>query len=470
MKKITLILCAIILITPTFVFAQVAAPPTGPLITSINPSSGEQGQNVGLVISGQNFQNGAQVSFNPASGISIISTQFITATEIRTNISISADAPLLARDVIVTNPQQPTGTFLQGFTVMPASDTTPPPPILGLTATDALDGKVDLAWIKSDVEDFGRYAIYLEETEFVNVTGITPLTTISNQITTTFQATELTNGTKYFFAVTAIDTSGNEDKNVLPVNAIPTISTVPPVTIPFPTSPAANVTPAPAPPTQMEKTSGEATPLGLISIIIIITLAALSGAIYSIFKNKSKKISKDKKTEIKKEEELRFLNKNSKLVKLKIMSSEGRVVDLIEEIINLMAPNSSPPESGIPLDFALKTLDVQKDVLLKTLGQIPSKGKNLFEYSITITPVSGADVEWQMAEISLGGGLQPSGKYEIKKQGNDFTYTKDVEVMKGSDAWKKYADDAAPDFIDLKKIIKVHIDDLGRQEEKFKKL
>ena len=470
MKKITLILCAIILITPIFAFAQVAAPPTGPLVTGISPSSGEQGQTLGLTISGQNFQNGAQVSFNPADGISIISTQFITVTEIRTNISISADAPLLARDVIVTNPQQPTGTFLQGFTVMPASDTTPPPPIIGLTATDALDGKIDLAWIKSDVADFGRYAIYLEETEFVNVTGITPLATISNQITTTFQATELTNGTKYFFAVTAIDTSGNEDKNVLPVSAIPTISTVPPVTIPFPTSPDANVTPAPAVPAQMEKTSGEATPLGLISIIIIAALAALSGAIYSVFKNKSKKISKDKKTEIKKEEELRFLNKNSKLVKLEIMSSDGRAVDLIKEIINLIAPNSSPPENGIPLDLALKTLDMQKDVLLKTLGKIPSKEKNLLEYSIAIAPVSGADIEWQMAEVSLGGGLQPNGKYEIKKQGDNFTYEKNIRVMKTDEAWKKYADPLVPDLVNLKMILQIHLDDLGQQEKKFKKL
>ncbi|MBI5071850.1 fibronectin type III domain-containing protein [Candidatus Falkowbacteria bacterium] len=469
MKKITLILLALLFLAPTLVSAQVAAPPTGPLVAGVSPSSGEQGQTLGLTISGQNFQTGAQVSFNPADGISIVSTQFITATEIRTNITIAADAPLLARDVIVTNPKQPTGTFLQGFTVRSPSDTTPPPPILGLTATDALDGKIDLAWIKSDAEDFGYYALYWSEVDFTNVADLTLAARISDQITTAYQVSGLTNGTKYYFAVTAIDRNGNEDKNVSTANAVPTPSTVPPVTIPFPTTPAGNVATAPTAPGETEKVSGEIFPADLIPVIIIVALAALGGLIYSLTKQRTKKLQ-DKKTEIKREEKFRFLNKNSKLIKLEIITGSGKTVDLVREISNLIVSDSSQSGNGLPVDLAIKILDTQKEALQKTLGQIPPKETGVLQYTITIAPVSGVDIEWQIAEVSLNGGLQPAGKYEIKKQGDDFTYEKNIKVMKTDEVWKNYADTLAPDLVNLKVILQIHLDDLGRQEEKLKKL
>ncbi|MBU1146716.1 hypothetical protein KKD80_04240, partial [Patescibacteria group bacterium] len=194
MKKITFILCLLFFLTPAFVSAQVSAPPTGPLITSINPSSGEQGQTLELFIYGENFQNGALVSFSPAEGISLNSINFVTATEIKINITIANDAPILIRDVIVTNPNQITGTFKQGFAI----NNTTPPPLLGLTATDALDGKIDLAWVESDVGDFAYYAIYWNEIEFTNLTGVSPNWTISDQTTVAFQVRDLTNGTKYY--------------------------------------------------------------------------------------------------------------------------------------------------------------------------------------------------------------------------------------------------------------------------------
>ncbi len=466
MKKISFILCFLFFLVPAFLSAQVAAPPTGPLINSINPSSGEQGKNVGLVITGQNFQDGAQVSFRPSLGITINLT-LVTVEKITLQISIAADAPLSARDVIVTNPQQPTGTFLQGFTVMPASDTTPPPPILGLTATDALDGKIDLSWTKNDATDFNHYAIYWNETEFVNLTGRAPNATISEQATTTFEATGLTNGTTYYFAVTALDNAGNENKNVLPASATPTQSTVLPVTIPFPTEPATDRSPTLTVPTTAEKKVGEVFPAGLITAVIILILAALGGLIYSLFKNKSKKLSKDRDVEIKKEEKIRFLNKDSKLVKLEIATGGGKTADLVGEIIN------SSPEyktGGIPADRALQIFDTQKDSLQKIIGgKIPAGESDALEYIISISPVSGVDLEWQMAEVSLGG-VRPTGKYEVKKQGNDFTYEKKIKVLKTDAAWKNYADDTAPGSADLKKIIKFHLDDLGQQEERVRHL
>lgn len=485
-QKISLvvfILLALLFPATNFLSAQVAAPPTGPLVTSINPSSGEQGKLLGLTISGENFQKGATVSFNPTDGIFINSINFISATEIIINITIAGSAPLSPRDVIITNPNQLTGTYKEGFTVKPASDATPPP-ILGLTATDAMDGKTDLAWIKSDVGDFSYYAIYWSETDFSNVSDLVPAAKISDQATTTYQATGLTDGTKYYFAVTAVDQNSNEDKNVLTVSATPTPSTVPPVTIPFPTAPAVNVTPVPSAPAETEKPTGEVFPADLIPIIIIVALAALGGLIYSLKKRPLKKSPEENKTEIKKEKSFRFLNAKSKLKKLEINLGAEKI-DLIREIINLWKTPSEtktqletilgvlPPEyetAGIPIDSALQIFDTQKDTLQKIIGG-PSLAKelNALEYAITIEPISGVDIEWQIAEVSLGG-LQPTSKYEIKKQGDDFTYTKNVRVLKTDEAWKKYANDQAPDSADLKKIVQVHLGDLGEQEKKYKNL
>lgn len=469
MKKISFLLCFLFFLVPTFLSAQVAAPPTGPLINSITPSSGEQGQNITLTISGQNFLNGAQVSFNPADGISTNSTNFVTTVQIRVNITIAADAPLSARDVIIITPQQPTGTFLQGFTVMRAPDKTPPPPILGLTATDALDGKIDLAWTKSEAADFDHYAIYWDETEFTNVTDLAPAATVLEQTTLTFQATGLTNGTTYYFAVTAVDNAGNEDKNVLAVSATPTQSSVPPVTIPFPTEPAINAIPAPTAPAIAEKKVGEIFPVGLITTIVVLILAGLGGLIYSILKKKIKKPSKEMDTdkEIEKEEELRFLNENSKLTKLEIVLGGEKIVDLVREIINF---SPEYKDTGVPINLAIQFFDTKKELLQKTLGdRAPTAASDTLEYAISISPVSGVDLEWQIAEVSLGG-IQPGGGYKIKKQGNDFTYEKKVKVVKTDAAWKNYADDAAPDSVDLKKILKIHFDDLGQQEERARHL
>ncbi|MFH2136372.1 MAG: fibronectin type III domain-containing protein, partial [Patescibacteria group bacterium] len=462
-KKIFLtisILLAILFPAAQFLSAQVAAPPTGPLVTGISPSSGEQGQTLGLIISGQNFQTGALVSFSPAEGISLNSTNFVTATEIKINITIANDAPILIRDVIVTNPNQITGTFKQGFAI----NNTTPPPLLGLTATDALDGKIDLAWVESDVGDFAYYAIYWNEIEFTNLTGVSPNWTISDQTTVAFQVRDLTNGTKYYFAVNSVDRNGNENKSVLPVSATPTPSSVPSVTVPFPTAPATNSAPTSATQITTDKKAGESLSADLTAAIIVLILAALGGLIYSILKKRPKKISKERELEkeIEKEEELRFLNNDSKLIKLDIAVGDGKIVDLVQKINNFSEEYKT---TGILANLALPIFDAKKEALQKTLGgQVPAVGSDTLEYSIIIKPVSGVDIEWELAEVSLGG-IQSGGGYKIKKRGDDFTYEKNVKVKKSDESWKKYADDARPEFADLKKIIKFHLDDLERQAE-----
>lgn len=97
-------------------------------------------------------------------------------------------------------------------------DTTPPPTITGLAASDAYDGAVVLSWEPSTAEDSAHYNVYQSDTEIINTTSLTP--TQADITVTSYQVTGLEDETAYYFAVTAVDNSGNES---LPV----TISVIP---------------------------------------------------------------------------------------------------------------------------------------------------------------------------------------------------------------------------------------------------
>ena len=103
----------------------------------------------------------------------------------------------------------------------PPPDTTPPSTISGLVACNAYDGRVNVWWDKSAAEDFDHYNIYLNKAEMVDVTGIKAIQQIKDIATNTYQATGLEDGTKYYFAVTVVDKSGNENKLVASVSATP---------------------------------------------------------------------------------------------------------------------------------------------------------------------------------------------------------------------------------------------------------
>ena len=106
-------------------------------------------------------------------------------------------------------------------TSIPTPDATPPSAITGLGATDAYDCRVDLWWDRSTAEDFDHYNIYVSESAIADVSGMTPVQQMKDITTNTFQATGLKPGTKYYFAVTAVDQSGNENKQVTGTSAIP---------------------------------------------------------------------------------------------------------------------------------------------------------------------------------------------------------------------------------------------------------
>jgi PKD repeat protein len=89
-----------------------AAPPT---ISFISPGSGVQGQSANVVMTGSNFQSGAQCSFGI--GIAVTSCAFNSASQLTAALAINANAPLGMHDVTITNPDGQSGTLGGGFFV-----------------------------------------------------------------------------------------------------------------------------------------------------------------------------------------------------------------------------------------------------------------------------------------------------------------------------------------------------------------
>ena len=201
-----------------------------PLIDHIAPASAEQGQTLDLIISGMHFKDGATLSFSPPTGINETPVILISPMELDVTITIAKDAPAGPKDVTVTNPDGQYGTSVGGFVVTeakPTIDMVPPPAITGLTALDAHDGKVNLSWNPSTSDDFQYYAIYIGEIEITDVTSLSSIIKITDMAVHTYQVTGLKDNTTYWFAVTAVDISGNENTMVTSVSATPTPSITP---------------------------------------------------------------------------------------------------------------------------------------------------------------------------------------------------------------------------------------------------
>lgn len=88
-------------------------------------------------------------------------------------------------------------------------DTTPPAVPLGLTAKAANQQAV-LSWTANKEPDLAGYVLYQDGTKLRQVNG------------STYTVSGLTNGQTYTFAVSAIDTSGNESARSAAVTVIPT--------------------------------------------------------------------------------------------------------------------------------------------------------------------------------------------------------------------------------------------------------
>ncbi|MFC5527937.1 fibronectin type III domain-containing protein [Cohnella yongneupensis] len=109
-----------------------------------------------------------------------------------------------------------------GVNITPAgADVIPPAVPSGLRITDVRNGMLSLAWTESPDMDKDHYNVYLS-TDNGTTWGAPQIAR-----TAAFLASGLTNGKRYTFAVTTVDTSDNESGKSLPVNGMPSAYTVP---------------------------------------------------------------------------------------------------------------------------------------------------------------------------------------------------------------------------------------------------
>ena len=101
-------------------------------------------------------------------------------------------------------------------------DTTPPPAISGLTAQRQGSTGVDLAWQPlGTTPGFTRFRIYRADSPFTNVTGITLLDeSLTSVAAVSFQDGTASPGVAYWYAVTAVDTAENENREVMTAHVL----------------------------------------------------------------------------------------------------------------------------------------------------------------------------------------------------------------------------------------------------------
>ncbi|MBN1309706.1 MAG: VCBS repeat-containing protein, partial [Chitinispirillaceae bacterium] len=101
-------------------------------------------------------------------------------------------------------------------------ETGAPDPVAIAAADGKTGGTVLLDWAGyNEAPDVVAYRIYQRETAFTSIEGIAPIASIENG-TFTYKATGLTNGTRYHFAVVAVDRFGNAEPLVTSASAVPT--------------------------------------------------------------------------------------------------------------------------------------------------------------------------------------------------------------------------------------------------------
>ena len=90
----------------------VAAPPT---LTTVSPTSAQQGQTLNVTLAGTNFVAGT--TCNLGTGVSVNSCTYNSPAQMTANVSVAGTAGVGLRDVVVTNPDTQSGVLPGGFAV-----------------------------------------------------------------------------------------------------------------------------------------------------------------------------------------------------------------------------------------------------------------------------------------------------------------------------------------------------------------
>ena len=101
-------------------YQELAIPVPPPSLLSLSPSSGSQTQSVEVVLTGEDFQEGAVWELN-GTGVTVHNVQFVSSTTMNGTMDIALDAEPGARDLTVLNPDGQSATLTGAFTVMSPS-------------------------------------------------------------------------------------------------------------------------------------------------------------------------------------------------------------------------------------------------------------------------------------------------------------------------------------------------------------
>lgn len=101
----------------------------------------------------------------------------------------------------------------------PPEDTTPPAVPSGLEATSG-DGEIELNWSAVSDSDLDGYNVYRSTSSFSSVSGQSPING-SLLSDASFTDTDVSNGTTYYYRVTAVDEADNESNGSDEATATP---------------------------------------------------------------------------------------------------------------------------------------------------------------------------------------------------------------------------------------------------------
>ena len=104
-----------------------------------------------------------------------------------------------------------------------AQDLTPPPSLTGVTAVDTPDDRgksITVTWVPTTVDDFHHYSIFVSRTVISDIGSTDPDKTVDVRSTSTTTVTTvggapLSDWTKYYVVVVAIDRHDNYDENMI---------------------------------------------------------------------------------------------------------------------------------------------------------------------------------------------------------------------------------------------------------------
>jgi regulation of enolase protein 1 (concanavalin A-like superfamily) len=113
-----------------------------PSVLSVSPNSGTQGQNLNVVIAGNNFVSGPTCNFG--AGITVNSCAYNSAGQITANISIAPTAASGPNNVTITNSDGQVGTLTASFSIQKAV-ANPAPTLTGVSPSSGTQTQTSLS-------------------------------------------------------------------------------------------------------------------------------------------------------------------------------------------------------------------------------------------------------------------------------------------------------------------------------------